>query len=717
MASKMDMKTLFSPSSVAVIGASRRPESVGQTVFSNILLNGYKGIVYPVNPRARSILGVKSYPRIIDIPDEVDLAVVVVPNRIVPGVIRECARKGVQSAIIISAGFKETGEEGKKLEEKVQAEAQKGSISLLGPNCLGLINTEPSISLNASFATSTPREGNVAFISQSGALCTAVLDYAKGQNIGFSKFISMGNKADITENELLRFLSDDPQTDVILMYLEDLHDEREFIRIAREITGEVSKGKPIIAVKSGRTISGARAASSHTGSLAGLDEVYGAIFAQCGVLRVDSVKQLFDYALAFSSQPLPKGNRVAIVTNAGGPGIMATDACTSNRCGLEMASFQNKTHLKLKSGLPPSANIQNPVDVIGDARHDRYELALGSVLSDRKVDGVVVILTPQTMTDIEKIASTIGRLSRKSSKPVLACFMGIVDVSKGEKILDSFKVPHYKFPEAACRSLAGMYHYVKWVKRPRTEVRTFQVDKVRAGRIINKALKGKREHLTEIEASQVLEAYGFPVLKSMLARNEKECLKAAGEIGYPVAMKIVSPDIIHKVDVKGVILGIENGTGLIKALGKMLSDVKKLKPKARIRGVNIQRMASPGREVIVGMKRDPHFGPLLMFGLGGIYVEALKDVTFRLAPVRELGALRMIKSIRAYRILEGMRGDKPADISALKECLERLSQLAIDFEEIQELDMNPVIVYNRGKGCRVVHARIVVGRKILDEVQ
>lgn len=705
----MDIKTLFSPSSVAVIGASRRPASVGQAVFSNILLNDYKGIVYPVNPKAKSVLGVKSYPCIIDIPDEVDLAIIIVPNQAVPGVIRECGRKGVKSAIVISAGFKETGEEGRKLEEEVKTKAQRGGISLLGPNCLGLINTDPSVSLNASFATSMPREGNVAFISQSGALCTAVLDYAKGESIGFSKFVSMGNKADVTENELLRFLSEDPQTDVILMYLEDLHDEREFIGIAREITGEIQKMKPIIAVKSGRTVSGARAASSHTGSLAGSDEVYDAIFAQCGVLRVNSVKQLFDYALAFASQPLPKGNRIAVVTNAGGPGIMATDACTSPRYGLEMASFQNKTRIKLKKGLPPTANIDNPVDVIGDARHDRYELALSSVLSDRKVDGVVVILTPQTMTDIEEIASSIGRLSRKSSKPVLACFMGIVDVSKGERILDDFKVPHYRFPEAACRALAGMYRYVEWVKRPRTEERAFQVDRVKVRRIMNKAREKKRRLLTEIEASQVLEAYGFPVLKSMLARNEKECLKTAGEVGYPVVMKIVSPDIIHKVDVKGVILGIENDKDLIKAFGKMLSDVKKLKPKAKILGVNIQRMASPGREVIIGMQRDPHFGPLLMFGLGGIYVEALKDVTFRLAPIRQLGAFRMIKAIRAYRILEGMRGDKPADISALEECLERLSQLAIDFEEIQELDMNPIIVYNRGKGCQVAHARIVRG--------
>ncbi len=701
------MKALFSPGSVAVIGASRRPASVGQAIFSNILLNGYKGIVYPVNPRAKSVLGVKSYPRLADIEDEVDLAVIIIPSQAVAGTIRECARKGVKSAIVISAGFKEIGEEGRKLEEEVKAEARKGKISLLGPNCLGIINTDPDVSLNASFATSMPREGNVAFISQSGALCTAVLDYAKGESIGFSKFISMGNKADVTENELLRFLSEDPHTDVILLYLEDLHDEREFIKIARDITGEIQKRKPIIAVKSGRTALGARAASSHTGSLAGSDEVYDAIFAQCGVLRVNSVKQLFDYALAFSSQPLPKGNRVAIVTNAGGPGIMATDACTSPRYGLAMASFQNKTRLKLKSGLPPTANVNNPVDVIGDAQHDRYELALHSVLSDRKVDGVVVILTPQNMTDIEEIAASIGHLSQKSFKPVLACFMGIVDISKGEKVLDTFKVPHYRFPEAACKALAGMYSYVEWVKRPRTEERIFQVDGVRVRKIMNKVGKEKRRLLTEIEASQVLEAYGFPVLKSELARNEKECLQVAKEVGYPVVMKIVSPDIIHKVDVKGVILGIESDKDLIKAFAKMLSDVKKLKPKAKILGVNIQMMAPPGREVIIGMKRDHRFGPLLMFGLGGIYVEALKDVTFRLAPIRQLGAFRMIKSIRAYRILEGMRGDKPADTPVLAECLERLSQLVVDFEEIQELDMNPIIVYNRGKGCRIAHARIV----------
>lgn len=697
---------ILSPRSIAVIGASRRRDSVGQAVFSNILLGGYKGVVYPVNPKATSILEVKAFASILDIPGRVDLAVVVVPAKIVPKVVEDCGAKGVKGLVIISAGFKEVGGKGLRLEDKVKAIANRYGMSLLGPNCLGLINTDPAISMNASFATRMAMEGNVSFITQSGALCTAALDYAKGEGIGFAKFVSMGNKADITENDLLLVLKDDPKTDVILMYLEDLSDEREFIRIAREITGETPRRKPIIAVKSGRTLPGASAVLTHTGALAGSDEVYDAIFAQCGVLRVDSVEELFNCAIAFSNQPLPKGDNIAIVTNAGGPGIMATDACI--RHGLKMATLQERTRLKLKKSLPKNASIQNPVDVVGDAKHDRYQVTLAATLADRHVDAVIVILTPQAMTDIEEIASTICRANSRHRKPILACFMGIVDVSRGVDLLKKGKVPHYRFPEAAARTLACMNYYLQWVTRPRTKVKTFKVDKSKAKTIIQKAKRKGRTNLGEIESMDLLKAYGFAVLESILARNEEECLKTAEDIGYPVVIKIVSPDILHKVDVKGVRLNIKNPRELVRAFEQMIRDVRRLKPKADIWGVNVQRMAMEGKEVIVGMKRDPHFGPILMFGLGGVYVEALKDVTFRLAPIRELSAIRMIKSIRAHSILEGIRGDRPSDTSSLAECLERLSQLAIDFDLIQEVDLNPIIVYEKGKGCRVAHARIII---------
>ncbi len=701
-----NLKYILSPGSIAVVGVSRRRDSVGQAIFSNILHSGYRGMVYPVNPNAESILGVRTFASVGEIPDKVDLAVVVVPSQVVPGVVEDCGRKRVKGMIIISAGFKEVGPRGLMLEERVKAIASKYGISLLGPNCLGVINTDPAISMNASFATTMPKEGNISFITQSGALCTAVLDYARGEGIGFSKFISMGNKADITENDLLLALADDPGTDVILMYLEDIFDEREFIRIAREITGEAPKRKPIIAVKAGRTLPGVAAAQSHTGALAGADQVYDAIFAQCGVLRVTSVEELFKCALAFATQPLPKGDRAAIVTNAGGPGTMATDACI--RHGMQMATFQKNTHLRLKEGLPGNASVQNPVDLVGDAQHDRYQLALSATLADRGVDGVIVILTPQFMTDIEEIARTIYREASRYRKPVLACFMGIVDVSKGVEILRAHGIPHYTFPEATARALGSMNRYLQWVTRPRTKIRKFTVNKSVAKRIVQKAKREGRTFLGEIESMDLLDAYGLPVLELIPARDGKECLEVASKIGYPVVIKIVSPDILHKIDVKGVRLNLENDSDLIRAFERMIKDVKRLKPKAEISGVNVQRMVGDGKEVIVGMKRDPHFGPILMFGLGGIYVEALGDVTFRLAPIRELSAIRMIKSIRAHSILEGIRGERPSDTSSVAECLQRLSQLAIDIEAIQEVDLNPIIVYEKGKGCRVVHARIIV---------
>ena len=703
-----NVSLIFSPRSVAVIGASTRKESVGRAVFASILFSGYTGIVYPVHPRARGILGVRAYRSVWDIPEEVDLAVVIVPSAVVPAVMKECGEKGVKAAVIITAGFKEIGGKGAELEKTVTEIAKKYSVSLLGPNCLGVINTNPEISLNATFAGSMPRAGNIAFISQSGALGVAVLGYAQERNIGLSKFVSIGNKADITENDLLAELKDDADTEVILLYLEDLTDPKGFIELAREITGEIPRRKPILAIKSGRTTEGARAASSHTGALASSDEAYDSFFRQCGVMRVETLEQLFDYAIAFAKQPLPRGERVAIVTNAGGPGIMATDACV--RHGLQLASFGKRTIENLKKGLPSTANINNPVDVIGDAKEDRYALALKSVMGDRNVDGVIVICTSQSMTGLEEISSVVAEIAARYKKPVMACCMGVTDISKGLKILDEGNVPHYKFPEAAARAMANMSNHARWLARPRTEVRAFKDVNKRKVREILATVKGaKRSFLPEPEAHEVLKAYGFPVLDFRLGRNEKECIQYAGEIGYPVVLKIVSPDILHKVDVGGVRTNIGNEAELKKAYKDILRRVKSAEPRANIWGLFVQEMAKEGKETIIGMNRDPHFGALLMFGLGGIYVEALKDVTFRIAPIRELSGERMIKEIRGYRILEGYRGGTPSDIPAIAECLERLSQLVTDFDEIQELDINPLLVFEKGEGARVVDARILIG--------
>ncbi len=700
------LDAIFRPKSVAVIGASRREEAVGYAVFKNILMGGFQGIVYPVNPKAESILGVRCYPSILEIPNEVELAILIVPAQAAVQTFRECMEKGVKGAVVISAGFKEIGAEGALLEKEIARLSLEKGIPLVGPNCLGVINTDAAVAMNASFARSMPKAGNIAFISQSGALCTAVLDYAKGVNIGFSKFISMGNKANVTELELLEYLGQDAQTDVILMYLEDLSHPRELIEVCRKISGDKEHSKPILAIKSGRTVQGAKAASSHTGSLAGSDEVYTAIFAQAGILRVDSVDELFDYAKAFSGCRLPSGNRMAIVTNAGGPGIMATDACV--RYGLEMASLSDKTRAELKKYLPPTASTMNPVDVIGDAQHERYEAALKAVLKDKQVDGLIVILTPQAMTDIEEIAEVIGKIVLKSKKPVLACFMGIVDVSKGVAILEKWKVPHYRFPESAARALAGMARYAAWISRPRTECKQFAVDQEKAHSVFQKAGREKRKVLTDFETMGLLAAYGFPALAMELCKTPEQAAAAAERIGYPVVLKINSPDILHKIDVGGVQLNLDSSKEVFKQAGDLLARIGKKMPQAKILGVTVQKMSSKGREVILGIKRDPQFGPILMFGLGGTYVEVMKDVTFRLAPIRQLGAYNMIHSIRGYKILEGVRGEKSADLGKLEECLERLSQLAMECPEIEELDINPFLVYEKGRGGVVLDARILL---------
>jgi len=700
------LKSIFYPRSIAVIGASRKPGSVGQSLLANIIGSRIQGIVYPVNPEAKGIIGIKSYPTITEIPDVVDLAIIIVPSQFVLSVLDECGQKGVKGVIIISAGFKEIGGTGIELEQEVKNIIQKYDISLLGPNCLGVINTDPKSCLNATFGMQFPRQGNISFVSQSGALCVAVLEYAKEANVGFAKFISMGNKADINENELLLYLKEDPKTDVILMYLEDLVNGREFMRIARETTSNISKPKPIIALKAGSTVLGARAASSHTGSLAGSDKVYDAIFEQCGVLRVETLEELFDYVRAFSSQPLPKGNNVAIVTNSGGPGILATDSCI--QYGLNMTSLRPQTVQALKKVLPPTASFDNPVDLIGDARHDRYEASLKEVLKDKNVHSSIVILTPTAFTNVEKIATSIVDAAKAYKKPVLACFLGVYDVSKGIEILEENGIPAYRFPESAARVLSEMTKYTWWLQRPKTGVKKFKVNKTRAKKIIESVEKEGRHFLLEQEAYQVLDAYKFPITKSTLAKDERQAVEAASKLGFPVAMKIVSPDILHKFDYGGVKLDLKSQREVRQAYRQILKNVRAKKPKARITGIIVETMAAPGKEVILGMSRNPQFGPILMFGLGGIYVEALEDVTFRLAPIRELTASMMIKKTKTYSILDGFRGGPIYDIPAIEECLKRLSQLVSDFDQIKELDINPLIVHEKGKGCTIVDARIIL---------
>jgi len=694
-----NLDTLFAPKSVAVIGASNRQGSVGRAVFTNILLNEYTGTVYPVNPKDHSISGVRSYPSVKDLPESVDVAVVVVPAAAVPSVTEECGKKGVKGLIVISAGFKEIGQDGAALERQVASLAQKYSMRMVGPNCLGTINTDPEVRLNASFASQMPLEGSIAFASQSGALGEAVIDYAAGEGIGFSKFISVGNKADVNENDILEYLRADPKTKVILLYIEDIVDGRKFVDTVSKVTEE----KPIIAVKAGVSPEGAKAASSHTGALAGSDEAYNAILKQSGVLRVESIIDLFDYARAFAKQPLPRGNRVAIITNGGGPGIMATDA--SVRYGLQISQFSEATKAKLRAGLPKEASVNNPIDLIGDAQSDRYELAL-QALYDESVDCGLVLLTPQAMVDLKKVAETIASVGPKPGKTILASILGLTDITPAVDVLESSNIPHYTFPESAVRALAAMYEYQRWVERPRTQIKHFDVDIGKAQNIIVTAKRAGLTNLPQDDALRILNTYGLPVIKTETASSKAEAVDAAKRIGYPVAMKIISPDVVHKIDVGGVKLDLNSDQDVSEAFDEILKNVNARVPGARIEGVLLQEYLTGGTETIIGIHRDPKFGPLLMFGLGGIYVEAYRDVSFRLAPIRELSADNMISQIRGSKILQGFRGQPAADTKAIAECIERLSQLSIDLPDVTELDVNPLVAF--ANGCKALDARVII---------
>jgi len=704
------MEYILSPQSIAVVGASNRQGSLGLAVFRNLIDAGYQGILYPVNPKARSVQGVKAYPSVTDVPDDVDMAVLIVPSERVESIIEESARKGIRGCIVITAGFKEIGGQGVELEKRVRSVARAHNIRMLGPNCLGVANTNHAVRMNATFARKMPNTGSIALVSQSGAMCVAILDYAAGRNMGFSKFVSIGNKADINEIDLLRYLKDDPDTKVIIMYLEDISDGHAFIEVARDITFTV--GKPILALKVGRSVEGARAAASHTGSMAGSDTAYDAIFMQGGIQRVEGVSELFNYTLAFSSQPLPRGNRIAIVTNSGGPGIMATDALI--RPGITMAPLSEETKRKLRAELPPTASVNNPVDVIGDADAKRYEAAIRCTLEDENVDGGIVILAPAATTEIMETAQIVPRISKDINKPILCSFMGLVDVSEGVRYLEKNGVPNFSFPEDASRTMAAMVRYAD-NQKPHTDSRreVFRLleDQEKAAAAIAWRLSGRKEYfMTEKEAHELLRCYGFPLLKSVLVNDPSGIESACREVGFPLAMKLDSPDILHKSDAGGVRLGIRSIGEAEKAFDEINESAMRYRPSALIRGILFQQMAAEGVEVILGSTRDPRFGPICMFGLGGIFVEAMKDVTFRLAPMWETSAENMIKSIKAYRVLRGIRGKPPAAIKAAKLCILRLSSMVSNHPEIAELDINPLIVYPEGRGCVVADARIVLSR-------
>jgi len=697
------LEEFFHPKSVAVIGASTSPGKLGYAVLENLVEGGYVdvGTIFPINPKADEILGQKAYPSVLDVPDDIDLAVVVIPYKYVPGILEECGKKEIPAVVIISAGFREAGMEGLERELELVEIANKYDIRLIGPNCLGIIDTFTPV--NASFSAGTPPQGPMAFMSQSGALGTAILDWAQAGRLGLSKFVSLGNKADVSEIELLKAWADDKDTNVILMYSEGLPNGQRFIEVAREVT----KQKPVVAIKSGVTKSGSRAVSSHTGSLAGSEQAYQAAFQQAGVLRAPDMASMFDMALALGYQPLLKNDRIAIITNAGGPGILATDAL--ERSGMSLARLKVETIQELEKFLPDAASAANPVDVLGDAKSDRYQFALDTVAKDPNVDGIMVVLTPQAMTEITETAKAVGELSEKIDKPVLACFMGEAKVEPGIRLLKEYDVPNYSFPERASLAFRAMSQYRGIIERIDPVYEKFDVDINAAKKVIDGAKADGRFAIGDAEAWNILKAYGLNIPKSSLAKTADEAVQLAAEIGYPVVMKIASPDILHKTDVGGVKVGLDSADQVRDAFDLMIYRTERYLPEADIWGCQVQEMAPPGGlEVLIGMNRDPQFGPLVTFGLGGIYVEALKDVTFRVAPFTRLDAQAMLSEIRSKALLEGVRGKPAVDQEAIVDVLLRMGQLVQDFPEIAEFDINPLIVYPKEQGVIAIDMRLVL---------
>jgi acetyltransferase len=695
------LDAFFKPNAIAVIGASRDPSKLGYAVLTNIVESGYSGGVYPINPKAEAILGFKVYPDVRELPEVPDLAIIVIPYQQVPESIEACGQAGVKAVVVISAGFREVGMEGLKREVEVQELAKKYKVRLIGPNCLGVIDTHTP--LNATFAAGTPYSGPIAFVSQSGALGTAILDLSlAGKRLGLGKFVSLGNKTDVAEADLLRYLADDEETRVILIYSEGLPSGREFMDVAREVT----RKKPVIMVKSGVTQSGQRAVSSHTGSLAGAEQAYKSAFYQSGVLRAETMQEMFDYALGFAYQPLLNGNQIAIVTNAGGPGILATDAL--EKAGMELARLTQETKLALEHYLPGAASAANPVDVLGDAQNDRYEVALRRVAADPNVDGILVILTPQAMTQIEMTAHAVGKLSKEFDKPILACFMGEARIEAAVDILAEYGVPNYPFPERAAETFAAMRDYREYRDRPDARIIRFEVDQSAAAELIASVRSDGRVSLGDAECRSMLDAYGLARPKAEIAANAEEAVRIAGDIGYPVVLKIASPDILHKTDVGGVKVGLTSPADVKDAFELIVYRAQRYVPDARIWGCLVQEMVPKGIELLVGMSRDAQFGPLITFGLGGIYVEALRDVTFRIAPFGRKDAEEMLEEIRARTLLDGVRGEPAADKEAIIDTLLRMSQMVTDFPEIVEMDINPLVVYTEGSGAMALDMRLVL---------
>ncbi len=702
------LRSVLSPHSVAVIGASRQEGTIGQLIFECIMESRFSGVVYPVNPNAESVRSVKAYASVIDVPGDIDLAVVVVPARLVVGVVDECGRKKIRSIIVISDGFRECGSEGAAREAELRYLTLGHGMRLVGPNCMGVINTDPAVSMNASFSPYYPRHGNIAFLSQSGAMGLAILDYVSNIDMGISSFLSVGNRADISSNDLLQYWEQDPATEVILLYLESFGNPRKFARIARR----VSASKPIVAVKSGTTAAGSRAAASHTGALATSEVASDALFRQAGIIKVDTMAGLFDVASLLSAQAAPKGRRVAIMTNGGGPGVLAADACENS--GLVLPQFSPETVNKMASLIKRINSFNNPLDITAGATQEEFSEVLKLLAQDDDFDAVIVITIPATTVPaavMERAIKQAAPAFRRNEKPLLACLMGRESASR-KLATDHTTVPCYDFPEDAVSALAKAAKYGEWLRRPKGTIPKIRgIRRQTAQQIIDSALTRTIERPIWLAADEIeglLSCYGIRVAKFALAETSDEAVAASREIGFPVVIKLASATISHKSDVGGVVLDIRSEREVRAALKEIKARLTKIGRQKEMMGVTVQRMVKGGVETIVGVTQDSLFGPLIMFGLGGIYAELLKDVAIRLHPLTDLDAKELINSIRMARLFRGFRGEPVSDTQALEDLLLRISALVEDIPQIAELDLNPVKVMPQGEGYWVVDARVLL---------
>lgn len=687
-----EVNSFTSPKSLAVVGASKTPGKIGFVLLNNLVESGYKGKIFPINPKEKEILGITCYAAVSEIPEAVETAVFAVPANKVLDVALECGQKGIKNLVVLTAGFKEMGHEGLELEKKFLAICKQYGMRLLGPNCVGFLDTHTPV--NATFLKGFPAKGEIAFISQSGAMLAAILDWSQTAGIGYSKIYSLGNKADLNEVDCIAEAADDPNTKVILCYIEDVACGPEFLNVVSEVT----RKKPVVILKSGTSQAGAQAASSHTGALAGSDLAYNTAFNRCGVLRVHSMSELFDLAIAFVNQPVPKGNKVAIVTNSGGPGIIATDKVEQH--GLQIARFSKETIEEFRNNLPPEAGIYNPVDVLGDAKADRFNFALEKVLKDENVDSAVVLLCPVAVTQPLETAEALVELNRAyPEKPLLVAYMGGETLAEGAKYLSQNGIPCFTMPEPAIAAVAGLSTYRGLRERADKfeEILYFKPDQKTVKAVFYDVKRDNRLALLGSEAAEVITAYGIAATPTVLAQSPDEAAATADNMGFPVVLKVASPKILHKTDVGGVKIGIESADEVKRTYVNILESVHRYLPKVIPHGIEIQKMVPKGIELIVGMTRDVQFGPLIGFGLGGIYVNLLKDVSFRLAHgITCTEITDMITETKAYTLLKGFRGEKPMDIDAVSEVIRRVAMLAVHFPEIMEIDINPIFAYEHG---------------------